>query len=107
MGNKGARSSGPTGCPVPGCSTGGGGVGRSCSTWYHRDGISLSASWNLCCFTCDMVPPRVTSGRSETSGAEEAAHLSLRVGSGDGSSDRPCRRGDHLGGCAVGVGGGP
>src|SRR5690349_2887900 len=59
IGNNGARSSSPTGCPVPGCSTGGGGVGRSCSTLYQRVGISLSSSWNLCCFACDMALPNV------------------------------------------------
>ena len=71
IGNSGARSSGPTGCPVPGCSTGGGGVGRSCSTLYQRVGISLSSSWNLCCCTWDMAPPGLaTTGRSETSDTE-------------------------------------
>ena len=44
IGNSGARSSGPTGCSVPGCSTGGGGVGRSASRLYHRVGCSDSAS---------------------------------------------------------------
>src|SRR6187551_411369 len=44
IGNSGARSSGPIGCPVPGCSTGGGGVGRSCSTLYQRVGSSSSGS---------------------------------------------------------------
>src|SRR4051794_9933237 len=44
IGNSGARSSGPTGCRVPGCSTGGGGVGKSCSRLYQRVGCSLSSS---------------------------------------------------------------
>src|SRR5262245_4801606 len=44
IGNSGDRSSGPTGWPVPGCSTGGGGVGRSCSRLYHRVGSSSSDS---------------------------------------------------------------
>src|SRR4051794_32322589 len=48
IGKSGARSSGPTGFPVPGCSTGGGGVGRSWSTLYQRVGSSLSSSRILC-----------------------------------------------------------
>src|SRR6516225_519079 len=62
IGNSGARSSGPTGCSVPGCSGGGGGAGRSGITLYHCCGISDSSSvifvrsvtaasalkWNFC-----------------------------------------------------------
>src|SRR5215468_8403048 len=44
IGNSGARSSGPTGWSVPGCSTGGGGVGRSASRLYQRVGSSDSSS---------------------------------------------------------------
>src|SRR5580700_7212292 len=44
IGNSGARSSGPTGWSVPGCSGGGGGVGRSGITLYHWRGISDSSS---------------------------------------------------------------
>src|SRR5262249_14265636 len=36
--------SGPIGCRVPGCSTGGGGLGRSASTLYQRRGISDSGN---------------------------------------------------------------
>src|SRR5271170_2523697 len=43
IGNSGARSSGPTGWSVPGCSGGGGGVGRSGITLYHCRGISDSS----------------------------------------------------------------
>src|SRR6516164_5404723 len=43
IGNSGARSSGPTGCSVPGCSGGGGGTGRSGITLYHCCGISDSS----------------------------------------------------------------
>src|SRR5712691_9032098 len=43
IGNSGARSSGPTGCSVPGCSGGGGGAGRSGITLYHWRGISDSS----------------------------------------------------------------
>src|SRR6266568_2111740 len=43
-GNSGARSSGPTGWPVPGCSGGGGGAGRSGITLYHWVGRSDSSS---------------------------------------------------------------
>src|ERR1700722_9548957 len=42
FGNNGARSSGPTGCRVPGCSGGGGGDGRSAMMLYHCRGISDS-----------------------------------------------------------------
>src|SRR6185295_10595981 len=38
IGKSGARSSGPTGCFVPGCSTGGGGEGRSAIRLYQRFG---------------------------------------------------------------------
>ena len=61
IGNSGARSSGPTGWPVPGCSTGGGGVGRSCSTLYQRVGISLSSSRILCCRTSAIASSMVRS----------------------------------------------
>src|ERR1700691_518293 len=44
IGNSGARSSGPTGASVPGCSGGGGGEGRSGITLYHCRGISDSSS---------------------------------------------------------------
>src|SRR5216683_8377956 len=47
IGNSGARSSGPTGCSVPGCSGGGGGAGRSGITLYHWRGISDSSRVNL------------------------------------------------------------
>src|SRR5271165_1869937 len=43
IGNSGARSSGPTGWSVPGCSGGGGGAGRSGITLYHWRGISDSS----------------------------------------------------------------
>src|SRR6478752_9987152 len=44
IGNSGARSSGPTGWRVPGCSGGGGGTGRSARRLYHRVGSSDSSS---------------------------------------------------------------
>ena len=43
IGKSGARSSGPTGCPVPGCSTGGGGEGRSAARLYQASGRRLSS----------------------------------------------------------------
>src|SRR5215469_15372700 len=43
IGNSGARSSGPTGWSVPGCSGGGGGAGKSGITLYHCVGISDSS----------------------------------------------------------------
>ena len=43
IGNSGARSSGPIGWSVPGCSGGGCGEGRSGTTLYHWRGISDSS----------------------------------------------------------------
>ncbi len=51
IGKSGARSSGPTGWPVPGCSTGCGGVGMSAATLYQRRGICDSASRYFVCST--------------------------------------------------------
>src|SRR6185437_13263868 len=47
IGNSGARSSGPTGWPVPGCSGGGGGAGRSGMMLYQALGIWDSSRMNL------------------------------------------------------------
>src|SRR6266704_2024951 len=47
IGNRGARSSGPTGCSVPGCSGGGGGAGRSGIMLYQALGICDSSRMNL------------------------------------------------------------
>ena len=44
IGNSGARSSGPSGCSVPGCSTGGGGLGKSATMLYQDFGIWVSSS---------------------------------------------------------------
>ena len=44
IGNSGARSSGPTGFIVPGCSTGGGGDGRSATRLYQTFGMRVSSS---------------------------------------------------------------
>src|SRR5271157_4435771 len=48
IGNNGAKSSGPAGSSVPGCSAGGGGLGRSGTRLYHVVGISDSSRTNLC-----------------------------------------------------------
>src|SRR6186997_228178 len=53
IGKSGARSSGPTGSPVPGCSTGCGGLGMSARMLYQRLGSSDSASRY---FVCSMAP---------------------------------------------------
>src|SRR2546427_6761807 len=47
IGKSGARSSGPTGCPVPGCSTGCGAVGMSERMLYQRRGSCDSSSRNF------------------------------------------------------------
>src|SRR3954468_20212069 len=57
IGNSGARSSGPTGCRVPGCSGGGGGLGRSGTTLYHCVGSWGSSSWILYCAPDMGAPP--------------------------------------------------
>jgi hypothetical protein len=51
IGKRGARSSGPTGSPVPGCSTGCGGFGMSATTLYQRRGSCDSSSKNFVCST--------------------------------------------------------
>ena len=48
IGNKGAKSSGPTGCPVPGCITGGGGAGGYRASGYGPaplQGCTLNLKW--------------------------------------------------------------
>src|SRR5689334_8663690 len=49
MGNNGDRSSGVTGCLVPGCNTGSGALGRSAAMLYQERGISSSFRRNLVC----------------------------------------------------------
>src|SRR5918996_6294477 len=51
IGKSGARSSGPTGRPVPGCSTGCGGLGMSARMLYQRRGSCDSSSRNFVCST--------------------------------------------------------
>ena len=46
-GKIGARSSGPAGCRVPGCSGGAGGSGRSATMLYHALGILSSSTTNF------------------------------------------------------------
>src|SRR5262249_51917800 len=47
IGNNGARSCGPIGLPVPGCSTGGAGDLKSAWMLYHFDGMSFSSRRNF------------------------------------------------------------
>src|SRR5262245_40059790 len=47
IGNRGARSAGPIGCPVPGCRTAGGGDLRSAAMLYQRVGMSFSDRMNF------------------------------------------------------------
>src|SRR5947199_270145 len=58
IGKSGARSSGPTGCPVPGCRIGCIGFGMSERTLYQRLGSSDSASRNLVCSTARSIIAR-------------------------------------------------
>ena len=44
MGNKGAKSSGPAGCLVPGCKGGGGGLGKSALILYQNFGALFYSS---------------------------------------------------------------
>src|SRR5919202_2017806 len=54
IGKSGARSSGPTGSPVPGCSTGCAGVGMSARTLYQRRGSCDSSSRNFVCIPTSL-----------------------------------------------------
>src|SRR3954447_20981694 len=67
IGKSAARSSGPTGCSVPGCSGGGGGLGRSGTTLYHCVGSCDSSSRILVCAVPAMAfpPPRVAASLVE------------------------------------------
>src|SRR3990172_2281918 len=47
IGNSGARSAGPSGCCVPGCSTGGSGFGKSAARLYQTFGMRDSSSMYL------------------------------------------------------------
>src|SRR5713226_2944004 len=75
IGKSGARSSGPTGSPVPGCSTGCGALGMSARTLYQRRGISDSSSRNLVCSTC----PRIVGSAPRCSVGEDAEYLFQNV----------------------------
>src|SRR5437763_3625224 len=65
IGNKGARSSGVTGCNVPGCKTGEGGLGTSARMLYQARGISSSLSrylvWMLSGMVCSYL--QIQNGR--------------------------------------------
>src|SRR3954468_8115081 len=92
IGNSGARSSGPTGCRVPGCSGGGGGLGRSGTTLYHCVGSCDSSSRILVCAVPAMTfpPPRVAASvnpsqgqfRAQVPGLEPEKVPSVRVEGG-------------------------
>ena len=56
IGNSGARSSGPIGCSVPGCSTGGGGDGRSAIRLYQCFGMRDSSSRYLTLSVIESSP---------------------------------------------------
>src|SRR5690349_11516576 len=77
IGNSGARSSGPTGCRVPGCSGGGGGLGRSGTTLYHCVGSCDSSSRILCCAVPAMAfpPPRVAASVDPLVGVQGGVEL--------------------------------
>src|ERR1035437_3221767 len=62
IGNSGAKSLGPIGCPVPGCSTAGGGTGRSAAMLYQAFGIRSSPSTYFFVFVMIFPPlfcPRI------------------------------------------------
>src|SRR3984885_12138369 len=69
IGKRGARSSGPTGLPVPGCRTGGGGDGRSATILYQAWGIRSSPRRNFVCSLIIPPCPPKSSGRSTRSAA--------------------------------------
>src|SRR5215213_10683393 len=82
IGKSGARSSGPTGCPVPGCSTGWGGLGMSARMLYQRRGICDSSSRNFVCSARDLGCPmvaRILPRLARRVASEERAAQHLRV----------------------------
>src|SRR4051794_7957460 len=86
-GNSGARSAGPTGCSVPGCSGGGGGVGRSGTTLYHRVGSCDSSSRILCCRSAMASP----SGLARASAAQRSPRVAWSRGRVDETAADPRR----------------
>src|SRR3954468_19829524 len=85
IGNSGARSSGPTGCRVPGCSGGGGGLGRSGTTLYHCVGNCDSSSRILVCAVPAMAfpPPRVAASLDPLVRVEGGVELAPAALAGD------------------------
>src|SRR3954468_3996189 len=81
IGNSGARSSGPTGCPVPGWSAGGGSDGRSAATLYHRRGIASS----------DRVKCRWLTGSPFLRGLRRSRAYPGAARRGDGAGGQPER----------------
>src|SRR5207302_7534881 len=70
IGKSGARSWGPMGCPVPGCMTGGAGVGKSAWMLYHLVGRSFSlrrtfVSASLCAIWVSLKEPCPGSARRQ------------------------------------------
>src|SRR5438132_3197064 len=70
IGKSGARSWGPMGCPVPGCMTGGAGVGKSAWMLYHLVGRSFSlrrtfVSASLCAMRVSLKEPCPGSARRQ------------------------------------------
>src|SRR5437773_767635 len=88
IGKSGARSCGPMGCFVQGCSTGGAGVLRSAWMLYHFDGMSFSSRRNFVRFLSVVLAAMPTSfeasprrdPRKVRSRYERAAALSTEGG---------------------------
>ena len=88
IGNSGARSSGPTGSWVPGCSGGGGGAGRSGMTLYHCVGCSDSSSRIFVGVSRGMVAQR-TELSGDAVAAVSPGWRASATPSGPMSSDAP------------------
>src|SRR5437016_12662224 len=95
IGKRGARSSGPTGSPVPGCSTGNGRVGMSATTLYQRRGICESSSRYFVCSTGRQYSDRgLQAVQRERVLAQDQPRVHL-VGEHDGERVAPPRRGEQ------------
>ncbi len=99
IGKRGERSSGPTGWPVPGCRTGGGGDGRSAMMLYQAWGIRSSPMrYLLCSLNCSSLrracwPPRRVEVNAVTQRLAGVERLSFAAGVAAPSRNSPAKRG--------------
>src|SRR5215210_8248100 len=99
IGKSGARSSGPTGSPVPGCSTGCAGVGMSAAMLYQRRGSSDSLSRYFVCSvpTCAIRARITPDGVAVELGTRHAcARLAQKLGGAPQVADHAVGGSVHL-----------